>query len=305
MADIGARAGLTGRRAAVVGGAAGLGEAVTRALAESGVAVTFCDLDAAAVDATTAALTAAGHDVRGEVADAEDAEALAAFYRGLDADAGLDVVVNVVGGTFHGYFTDSDPASRARDVERNYGYVLRSCHLALPLLRAGRAGGSIVNFTTIEAFRGAAGYAVYAGAKAAVTNFTRALAVELGPERIRANCVAPDTTPTSGNMHASPVALREHGLDEARAAALFTEGMRMYVPTGESPAADEVANAVLFLASDLSTAVTGTTVHVDGGTWAASGFVNWPFGDWLPVPNATVLDRIFPAAGEHERQARA
>jgi hypothetical protein len=56
---------------------------------------------------------------------------------------------------------------------------------------------------------------------------------------------------------------------------------------------DDIANAVLFLAGDLSAAVTGTTIHVDGGTWAASGFINWPFGDWLPVANPAVAQRIF------------
>jgi 3-oxoacyl-[acyl-carrier protein] reductase len=289
VADIRDRASLEGRRAAVVGGASGIGEAVTRALSESGVAVSFCDRQAKSVEETASGLRSAGWDVRGTAADALDPTALEHFYSSIQGD--LDIVVNVVGGTYHGYFADSTPESRALDIDRNYGYVLRSCHNALPLLRSGRPGGSIINFTTIEAFRGAAGWAVYAGAKAAVTNYSRALAVELGPERIRVNCIAPDTTPTEGNLLASPQSLRDQAATVAP--ELMTEAMKMYIPMQAPPATDDIANAVLFLASDLSAAVTGTTIHVDGGTWAASGFINWPFGDWLPVANPVVTQRIF------------
>jgi 3-oxoacyl-[acyl-carrier protein] reductase len=289
MTNLIERASLNGRRAAVIGGAGGIGEAITRALCESGATVMLCDRDANAVQAITGSLRPSGYDVRGTIADAVDPAAVEEFYAGIDDN--LDIVANVVGGTFHGYFADSTPESRSLDIERNYSYLLHSCHRALPLLRAGRPGGSIINFTTIEASRGAAGWSVYAGAKAAATNFSRALAVELGPERIRVNCIAPDTTPTQGNIDASPASLRE---DTATVPPeLMAEAMKMYIPMQVPPTTNDIANAVLFLASDLSTAVTGTTIHVDGGTWAASGFINWPFGDWLPVANPTVMQRIF------------
>ena len=156
-------------------------------------------------------------------------------------------------------------------------------------VRAGGNGGSIVNFTTIEAHRGAAGFAVYAGAKAALTNFSRALALELAPDRIRVNMLAPDTTPSEGNNNAVP--------ESTIAAMSVVEPSRLmatfgtYVPMGLPPMPDDLADAVLFLASDLSRFVTGTTVHVDGGTWAASGFQHWPepYG-WLPSVPATLLN---------------
>jgi hypothetical protein len=71
---------------------------------------------------------------------------------------------------------------------------------------------------------------------------------------------------------------------------LRTKALATYVPSGVSPSAEELGDAVLFLASDLSSSVTGTTIHVDGGTWASSGFLHWPepFG-WVPVPPAPVL----------------
>src|SRR5438067_8311160 len=128
MADVRERASLGGRRAAVVGGASGIGEAVTRALCESGVAVTFCDQHADAVEATAGSLRVAGCQVHGTVADALDPPALEEFYRAVGDE--LDIVVNVVGGTRHGYFADSTPETRSVDIDRNYGYLLRSCHLA-------------------------------------------------------------------------------------------------------------------------------------------------------------------------------
>ncbi|MEJ0045329.1 MAG: SDR family oxidoreductase [Rhodospirillales bacterium] len=71
-------------------------------------------------------------------------------------------------------------------------------------------------------------------------------------------------------------------------------GMTMYVPMKQQPGTDDLANAVLFLASDLSSSITGTTLHVDGGTMAAAGFLDWPFGDgFLPVPLDGTLGRMF------------
>jgi hypothetical protein len=76
--------------------------------------------------------------------------------------------------------------------------------------------------------------------------------------------------------------------------AAQVESYNMYIPMRSAAAPDDLANAVLFLASDLSAYVTGTTIHVDGGTSASLGFINWPFGDsWLPAPFAGTLSRLY------------
>jgi NAD(P)-dependent dehydrogenase (short-subunit alcohol dehydrogenase family) len=158
---------------------------------------------------------------------------------------------------------------------------MHSVSLAIPRIRAGGRGGSIVSFTTIEAHRGAAGYAAYAGAKAGLVNFSRSLAVELAPERIRVNLVAPDTTPSRSIERAlRPEALEAMGTTEER----VEKGFATYVPMGTPPPVEAVGHAVLFLASDLSSWITGTTLHVDGGTWASSGFLQWSEGRWGPAP---------------------
>jgi len=277
----------------VIGGGGGIGAGVALALAEAGVDLALCDIDAGALAATAARAQGLGRQVLACHADATCEAALDGFYADLaGAFPRLDILVNLAGGTRRGPLADASRADIARDIHRNYGYVVQSVQAALPLLRRSGDGGSIVNFTTIEAHRGAAGFAVYAGAKAATANFTRAIAVELGKEKIRANCIAPDTTPSAGNLAAMPAdfAARFAALPQAARG----KGLEMYIPRGEAPPIEALADAVLFLASDLSRFVSGTTLHVDGGTMAAAGFLDWPFGDgFVPTPLAGTLGRLY------------
>jgi NAD(P)-dependent dehydrogenase (short-subunit alcohol dehydrogenase family) len=287
------RAGLAGKVAAVVGGAAGIGEAVSLALARAGVDIALCDINEQAIPETLAKVETEGRRALGIVGDACDTAVLQRLYEEIAANFGhLDIVVNVAGGTKRKPFMQMDSADFAADTRRNYGYVLDSTRLAVPLLRKSGRGGSIINFTTIEAHRGAAGFAVYAGAKAALTNFTRALAVELGSERIRVNTLAPDTTPSQGNIDAIPEPLRSRMAEVPLQAWQHVFGM--YIPLKTPPMPENLADGVLFLASDLSKFVTGTTLHVDGGTMAAAGFLEWPFGEGhLPVPAPESAMRLF------------
>jgi NAD(P)-dependent dehydrogenase (short-subunit alcohol dehydrogenase family) len=218
---------------------------------------------------------------------------LSSFYDAAEQEFdGFDILVNVVGGVRRGAFMERSPASWQSDIHRNFGYALESIHRAVPAMIR-RGGGSIVNFTTIEAHRGAATFAVYAGAKAALTNFTRSLAVELGAQNIRVNTLASDSTPSAGNLNAISDELREEVL--AASPEQFLGGRRMYIPMGRAASVDDIANGVLFLASDLAASITGTTLHVDAGTHAASGFINWPHGvGHLPAPMGRPLTLLFP-----------
>ena len=283
------RAGFSGKVAAVVGGGFGIGAAVSQVLAGAGVDLAILDIDAEALPETAKVCEKLGRKVTQMAGDAIDPATLDRFYDNVERDFGrLDIVVNVVGGTHNGPLLDKSREDCARDIQRNYGYVIQSVQRAVPLIRKGGRGGSIVNFTTIEAHRGAAGFAVYAGAKAATTNFTRAMAVELAPERIRVNTLAPDTTPSRGNMAAMPEEFRKGFASLPPEVAGM--GLQMYIPMKAQPQVDDLANGVLFLTSDLSAFVSGMTLHVDGGTMAAAGFLNWPYGDgWLPTPSAGTL----------------
>ena len=287
------RAQLAGRIAVVVGGGGGIGRAVTLGLAGAGVHVAFCDVDGAALATTADEARGLGVTVMAREADATVTAALAGFFDAVFREfEGIDILVNVVGGVKRGLFMESTPETWQGDIHRNYGYALESIHRAVPSMIE-RGGGTIVNFTTIEAHRGAATFAVYAGAKAGLTNFTRALAVELGMHNIRVNTLASDSTPTAGNMNAISAQLREEAM--AVTPEQHVGGRRMYIPMGRAASVDDVANGVLFLVSDLAASITGTTLHVDAGTNAASGFINWPQGiGHLPAPLGKALELLFP-----------
>jgi NAD(P)-dependent dehydrogenase (short-subunit alcohol dehydrogenase family) len=291
-----AHAGLAGKVAVVVGGAGGfMGRGITLALAQAGVHIAACDNDDEAVRTIVPDVEALGSRILSVRADVTDADTLDAFYDRVDKEFDrVDIVVNVAGGVKRSLFVESTREDNARDIRLNYGYIIDSVRRAVPLIRRGDGGGSIINFTTIEAHRGAATYAVYAGAKAATTNFSRALAVELGGDGIRVNLIAPDTSPA----RASNSALYPE--DFARLAALGEDALaatyKMYVPLKKAPSVEDVVNGVLFLASDLSRSITGTTLHIDGGTRAALGFMDWPFGDrFRPAPLGGTLSRLFPS----------
>jgi NAD(P)-dependent dehydrogenase (short-subunit alcohol dehydrogenase family) len=286
------RAELAGKVAVVVGGGGAIGAAITGALAQAGVDIACCDIDGATLSETTEAVRETGRTVLGRVLDATSPEELETFYAEVDATFDrLDILVNVVGGVRQRRFVDSTPEEWAGDIQRNYGYALHSIWHAARRMRTYGNGGSVISLTTIESHRGAPGFAVYAGAKAALTNFSRSLAVELGADRIRFNVVAPDTTPSPGNANTLPP---EVVAEMATEPDLMAQAMKMYIPLGAPPTPQDIADAVLFLASGLSRSITGTTLHVDAGTYAAAGFIDWPLdGGHLPVATIPVLRRIF------------
>lgn len=273
------RAGLQGSVAVVTGGAGGLGEAIVKDLAANGVRLAVVDIDTDAV----ASLTSALRDAVVLQGDARDPSVLSALFAAADERWGrLDTLVNVVGGTFRAPFVDSTPKGWDTLLRTNLLHVLHACHLAIPLMVKGGRGGSIVNLTTIEAHRAAPGFAVYSAAKAAVEQFARTLAVELAPSRIRVNNVAPDYSPTPNMMKLS-------GGDPSMTTP---EGAGIAIPMGRVGTTEDVSGCVVFLASALSSYVTGTTLHPDGGTFASSGWFNWPHTGWANHVPVEVLRGI-------------
>jgi 3-oxoacyl-[acyl-carrier protein] reductase len=276
------RAGLAGTVAVVTGGAGGLGEQISLDFAANGMRVAILDVDHDAIRAIRATLEERGADVILQHGDARDREVLETLFAAVDERWGrLDTLVNVVGGTFRADFADTSPKGWDALLRTNLLHVLNACSLAIPRMRAGGRGGSIVNLTTVEAHRAAPGFAVYGAAKAAVEHFARTLAVELGPDRIRVNNVAPDHTPTA-NMNA---------LVDGPVLWSTPESARIRFPMARNGEPSDVSGCVLFLASNLSSYVTGTTLHPDGGTWASSGWFNWPGEGWDIVPQS-VVDKV-------------
>ncbi len=279
------RSGLEGTVAIVTGGAGGLGEAISLDLAANGVRVALVDRDEAAVQRITSAFGAIDADSIVQTGDAREPDVLDALYAATaDRWGRLDTLVNVVGGTFKAPF--SEQSSRAWEglIRYNLTQVLHSTSRAIPAMRAGGRGGSIINLTTIEGYRAAPNFAVYSAAKAAVAHFARSLSIELAPDRIRVNCVAPDITPTPNMLGLSS------GADVSGHTMLDPLNVSISIPMGRVGEPTDISNSVVFLASGLSSYITGATLHPDGGTFACSGWFNWPGGGYGNMLPPDVLD---------------
>jgi NAD(P)-dependent dehydrogenase (short-subunit alcohol dehydrogenase family) len=179
--------------------------------------------------------------------------------------------VNNAGGVFHSPLLETSPNGWDALIRANLGQVLLCTQRVALAMRDADLGGSIVNVTSIEGSRGAPGYAAYAAAKAGVDSLTRTAALELAPYGIRVNGLAPDAIVTEGLEAVAPTAVDHLG------------GM---VPLGRPGTVDEFAGAAVFLASDLSSYITGQTIGVDGGTAAAGGWYQHPDeGHWILGPS--------------------
>ncbi len=170
--------------------------------------------------------------------------------------------MNNAGAVFHSSILDTSENGWDALYRANLRHVLVcSQRIARGIIDRGLSG-SIVNVTSIEGVRAAPGYAAYAAAKAGVINYTKTAALELAPHKIRVNALAPDITLTEGMMQVAPPGA--------------TERFGHTVPMGRAGHVDEMARAAVFLASDMSSYITGQTIHVDGGTSAAAGWYHHP-----------------------------
>ena len=263
----------TGRTVLVTGGGAGIGRGIAEAFAAAGATLFLAEVDenrAADVEKAVPGASVIRCDVRDRNAPRLIADRIAA------ASGKLDVLVNNVG-----HFVCLRPFDQMDDDEIdaifdiNLGQLLRMTKTMLPLLRSAAPGSSIINITSIEAHRGIPNAAVYGAAKAGIAGFTRSLALELAPEGIRVNDIAPETTDTP------QIALDRVIPPENRA------NMDKWNPLGRFGQPADCAGAALYLASPLAAWVTGTVIHVDGGALAAAGWMRTPSGEWTVVPMIT------------------
>lgn len=234
-----------------------------------GADLAVCDRDAAHLDEVVDEIESAGRRAVPSVIDVRVPEAVEEFLARVSSSLDkVDVLVNNAGGGFYAPVLEVSAKGRAALVDENFTSVVQLIEACVPLMP--EAGGSIINITSIEAFRAAPGFGIYSAMKAGVENLTKTLALELSNRGIRVNCVAPDAIPTPGDA----------GLAEAVGQGA-TEDLASKIPLGLG-APEDVAAAVAYLASDMSRFVTGTTVHVDGGSHAASGWRRGPDGRFRP-----------------------
>lgn len=252
------------RVAVVSGGGEGIGAAIARLFAEHGAFVEIAEADGERAARACASIEAAGGSARASVLDVTDDDSVAAFALDVMAMHGrVDVVVNNVGD----YrplvrFSESTPESwkAMYDINLHHVFAVTQAFVG-SMIERGR--GSIVNVHSVEGMRGYPGDPVYGAMKAAVAHFTTCLAVGLGRNGIRVNGIGPDLTQTPQVDYLA-------GSDDSE--PLWAS----WAPVGRLGWPDDQARVALFLASDLSSFVTGHNIPVDGGTRAGGGWFYSP-----------------------------
>ncbi len=267
---------LEGRTAIVTGGAAGIGSGITRAFVEAGATVVVNDIDEASLGAIARELVEKGATVVAVPGDIVQPSTVERVLEAADGVAGgrIDVLVNNVGDFRpNGRFVKTDEEQWQALYELNLLHVMRCTHAILPRM-IDQGSGSIVNVTTVEAHRGIPANVVYSAFKTAVLGFSRSLAVEVGRDGVRVNCIAPDMADTLQ----TPAEMMLGGRDESL--------IRAWIPLGRFGQPADYGDVAVFLASDRSRFVTGTTIPVDGGTLAASGWYGRADGrGWTVLPD--------------------
>ncbi|RKS76555.1 NAD(P)-dependent dehydrogenase (short-subunit alcohol dehydrogenase family) [Actinomadura pelletieri DSM 43383] len=247
------RTGLRGRTALVTGASRGIGLAIVTALAAEGANVVLSSRGQEALDEAARRIAAAHPDVGvlAKSAHVGDADQAAACVNAAVAEfGGIDVLVNNAGtNPYYGPLADIEPAAAEKTVQVNQFAVVQWTRLALRASLAER-GGAIVNIASVGGLVTEEGIGYYNATKAAVIHLTRQFAMELAP-KVRVNCVAP-------------------GLVKTRLARALWEGKEERIsrntPLGRIGEPEDIANAVVFLAGDTASWMTGQTLIVDGGS---------------------------------------
>jgi NAD(P)-dependent dehydrogenase (short-subunit alcohol dehydrogenase family) len=251
-----------GKVAVVTGAASGIGRATARALAAEGATVGIADVDEAGGERVAAGIREAGGEAffrRADVRSLADLEAFVA--EAADRRGRLDVLVNNAAVSVAGSAGAMSEEDWAEVVDVNLTGVWRGMRAAIPRMLA-QGGGSIVNLSSVQARVGFLGWAGYAASKGGIDALTRQAAVEYASRGIRVNAIVPGTIATKMNeriMAESP-----------DPDAVMANWVAMH-PMGRIGEPEEVAAAIVFLASDEASFVTGELLRVDGGLVVRAG----------------------------------
>jgi 3-oxoacyl-[acyl-carrier protein] reductase len=236
----------TDKVALVTGGTRGIGRACVAAFAHAGAAVAFCGRDSVLIEEVQNAYPG----TRGYAVDMSDLDAVGKWVEQAAADCGTpDILVNNAGVTRDGLILRMKDEAWREVLDVNLSGAFATCRAAARMMLRNRRG-RIINISSIVGLRGQAGQTNYAAAKAGLIGFSKALAQELASRSITVNVVAPGYIVTNMTSGLSQDAI---------------QNLTARIPLGRAGAPEEVAQSVLFLASDDAAYITGTVLSVDGG----------------------------------------
>jgi NAD(P)-dependent dehydrogenase (short-subunit alcohol dehydrogenase family) len=247
---------LEGKVAIVTGSAMGIGRASAALLAREGARVVLADVDEERGKETLTLIEEDGGEALFVETDvSKPADVKATVDAAVDSYGRLDVLHNNVGIALGASVVDTTEDLWNRVLDINLGGVYRGCKYAIPHMMS-NGGGSIVNSASVQGLRGFKGWAAYAASKGGIIALTQQVALEYAPHGIRVNCVAPGTILTPMN---------EKVFEETDDPEALRETWNKMHPVGRFGQPEEVAEAVLFLAADSSSFITGQCLVVDGG----------------------------------------
>lgn len=243
---------LENKVAIVTGGSRGIGEAIALKLAESGAHIAFTyvssDEKAKSLEEKLKALGVKAKAYKSNAANFQECEAM--VNEVIKEFGQIDVCVNNAGISKDNLLLRMSPEQWEEVINTNLTSVFNMTkHVIRPMMKA--RSGSIINMSSIVGMRGNAGQSSYAASKAGIIGFTKSIAAELGSRNIRCNAIAPGFVETD----------MTHYLKEGEAAKAFLDK----IPLGRFGSAEEIANVTLFLASEMSSYVTGQVISTCGG----------------------------------------
>jgi len=244
-----------GKTVIVTGATSGIGRATAEAFGREGAALVLVGRDKRALeDVAGGAAAQGGHRITCAVDITEDAAAQRIVSDAESAFGGVDVLVNAAGVIASGTMQSTTDDTWNQMMAVNVTAPFRLMRAAAPLLISRK--GSVVNVSSVNGFRAFAGVLAYCVSKAAVDHLTRCAALELAPHGVRVNAVNPGVTVT--NLH------RRSGMDEAQYAAFLARSKETH-PLGRPGQPEEIADLIVYLASDRAAWMTGETIPIDGG----------------------------------------
>jgi NAD(P)-dependent dehydrogenase (short-subunit alcohol dehydrogenase family) len=250
---------LTDKVCIITGAASGIGKGTVLLFAEHGAKLVLVDRDCAGLEAACAQVAPQAHAIAacGDVSKASDIERVVA--QAMNAFGRIDVVFNNAGIMPHGDLLQFEESTWDDVMDVNVKGMVLMCKAVIPSMLV-QGGGSIINTSSVMATLTEPGYEAYTSSKAAVIGLTKAIAVSYADKGIRCNAVCPGWVDTPLNMRLA---------EEIGGIEKLTPIIKQQQPLGRMATTREVAHCVLFLASDESSAVTGSALYVDGASSAA------------------------------------